>query len=204
MQREEDRLDTRESAIGDAERRQGDRKHVLAVNGDPAFLELIRELLQEERYNVTTTNYVPRTFDLIAALQPALLIVNLVIHQIAGWDLLDRLQREAITQGIPVIVTSTTPQLLERAKADQQRYGGNKYLVKPFDVEDLLKTIQQLIGTAGPVTGACRRHGPSAPRTRRMCVGGIHSCFSSHHIHWKWPKPLALSPNSGRILGTTD
>lgn len=50
------------------ETEQGRRQHILAVNGDPDFLNILRTLLQDERFNVTTTNYVPRTFAQIAAL----------------------------------------------------------------------------------------------------------------------------------------
>ncbi|HEX2348902.1 MAG TPA: hypothetical protein VHI51_10765, partial [Ktedonobacterales bacterium] len=55
------------------ETRQGQRQHIFAVNHDPEFLDVMRMLLQDERYNVTTTNYVPRTWEQIAALQPSLL-----------------------------------------------------------------------------------------------------------------------------------
>ena len=55
-----------------------ERQHVFVVNASPDFLDVVRELLQEEEYNVTTTNFVPKTFDQIATLDPALLIVDLV------------------------------------------------------------------------------------------------------------------------------
>ena len=48
--------------------RQESRKHIFVVNGTPAFLNLMRDLLQDERYNVTTTNFVPRSYEQIAAL----------------------------------------------------------------------------------------------------------------------------------------
>ena len=99
-------------------------------------------------YNVTTTNFVPRTFDQIASLQPDLLVVDVVVGQQAGWDLLERLHAEASTNRIPVIVVSTTPQLLERAKEQAERYAGSHLLTKPFDFEDLLGMIQELIGPA--------------------------------------------------------
>ncbi len=135
-------------ARGAAERDQMNRKHIFAVNGEPSFLELIRVLLQDEKYNVTITNFVPRTFDVIVALQASLLIVDLVIHETAGWALLERLQREALTHGIPVIVTSTLPELLERARENEERFGHSEYLVKPFDLEILLQSIDHLIGSA--------------------------------------------------------
>ena len=131
-----------------AERRQMKRKHVFAVNGSPAFLGVVRELLQDERYNVTTTNYVPHTFDQIASLEPDLLLVDLATGRRAGWDLLERLHAAAATRGVPVLITSTDPHLLVEAEALAARYGGDRFMVKPFDLDVLLEAVQTLIGSA--------------------------------------------------------
>jgi DNA-binding response OmpR family regulator len=130
------------------ERTQMGRQHVFVVNGSPDFLDVIRELLQDELYNVTTTNFVPRTFEQIAALQPNLLVIDVVVGQRAGWDLLERLHAEASTNRIPVIVVSTTPHLLERAREQAERYAGSYLLPKPFDFDELLGSIRELIGPA--------------------------------------------------------
>ncbi len=124
------------------------RKHIFVVNGDPEFLDVVRELLQDERYNVTSTNYVPQTFDQVAMLQPALLIVDLVVGEQAGWDLLSALRQGAATQALPVIVVSTNHRLLERARENHVAFGGDSYLVKPFDIDDLLGLVTDLIGPA--------------------------------------------------------
>ncbi len=71
------------------------RKHVFVVNGSPEFLDLLRDFLQEEHYNVTSTNFVPRTFAQIRAAQPDLLLVDLVLGETAGWDLLAELRADA-------------------------------------------------------------------------------------------------------------
>lgn len=47
--------------VSDARRHQNQLQHIFAVNHDPEFLDIVRVLLQGEMYNVTTTNYVPRT-----------------------------------------------------------------------------------------------------------------------------------------------
>jgi CheY-like chemotaxis protein len=133
---------------GEAERVQVARKHVFVVNGDPAFLDVVRELLQDESFNVTTTNYVPNTFAMVKVLQPDLLIIDLVVGQVSGWELLDRLHEAAVTRGLPVLVTSTDPSLLERAQAEAERYGSHAVLAKPFEVDQLLDAVQQLVGTA--------------------------------------------------------
>ena len=131
-----------------AEQQQQKRKHVFVVNGDPSFLDFMRELLQSERYNVTTTNFVPRTFDQIVALQPDLIVIDLAVHIRAGWDLLAALQGEAMTHGIPIIVTSTNQSLLDQAQTNQERSGSHRYIVKPFDLNHLVAIIDSLIGGA--------------------------------------------------------
>lgn len=128
--------------------RQESRKHIFVVNGTPAFLNLMRDLLQDERYNVTTTNFVPRSYEQIAALQPDAMVIDVVIGQQAGWDLLERLHAEAATTGIPIIVVSTSPQLLERAQEQADRFGTHRYLGKPFDLGEMLEVVKDLIGDA--------------------------------------------------------
>ena len=122
-------------------------KHVFAINGSPDFLNLNRDLFQEEGYNVTTTNFVPTSFEQIETARPDALIVDMVVGQKAGRDLLEQLNESAATAGIPVLVVSTDPRLLARAQDQVARYGTHRYLEKPFDVDALLTTIQEMIGT---------------------------------------------------------
>ena len=131
-----------------AEKRQMERKHVFAVNGAVEFLDVLRELLQEDNYNVTTTNFVPRTYDQIVTLKPDLLLIDLAIGIQAGWDLLERLARETATQGIPVIVFSTSPQVLQDVESQPERFGGQRFLRKPLDLDEVTTAIEELIGKA--------------------------------------------------------
>ena len=130
------------------DRSQERRKHVFAINGSPDFLDLIRDLFQDEGYNVTTTNYVPTSFEQIETAHPDALIVDIVVGQEAGWELLEQLGTDAETAGIPVLVVSTNPQLLTRAQDQAARYGTHRYLEKPFDVDALLTHIRAMIGEA--------------------------------------------------------
>jgi DNA-binding response OmpR family regulator len=130
-----------------SEQRQAQRKHIFAINGAADFLDFVRELLQEERYNVTTTNYVPNTYDQIAALDPDLLIMDLAVGSELGWELLERLHREAATQGIPVILVSTDPALLTRA-GELPHFGQHRSIIKPFELDELLSAVEDLIGRA--------------------------------------------------------
>jgi len=76
------------------------RRHILAVNDSVELLTLLQELLEEERYAVTTATFLTTTFDQLVTLAPTLLILDLVDgHQIA-WDLLARVGSEASTRDI--------------------------------------------------------------------------------------------------------
>ena len=144
----DDSRDTHAYAGGRATPVQMARQHVYVVNGAPEFLDIIREFLQEESYNVTTTNFLPRSFSMIEAANPSLLIIDLVLGEKAGWDLLVQLRAAVSTRDIPVILVSTTPALLQEARDKHREFGGDEYLLKPFDLDDLLQLIDNLIGRA--------------------------------------------------------
>ena len=127
---------------------QMQRQHIFVVNGSADFLDVVRELLQDEHYNVTTTNFVPRTFKQIEIARPSLLIIDLIHGEMAGWDLLAELRDEAATREIPVILVSTSRQLLEKAEAERVIWGGDRYVLKPFSLDALLHPIEELIGPA--------------------------------------------------------
>ena len=135
-------------AMHDAERTQMQRNHVFCVDGSSVFLNFVRLLLEAEQYNVTTTNFVPETFDQIEAVTPDLLIVDLEVGKRAGWELLEVLECEAVTKSIPVLVVSTDEQLLRRLNQERERYGIDMSLAKPFDIDAMLNAVQRLVGEA--------------------------------------------------------
>jgi two-component system nitrogen regulation response regulator NtrX len=128
------------------DRRQEGRQHVFAINASPDFLNIVRELFQEEGYNVTTTNFAPNSFTQIEALQPDALIIDIAIGQEAGWDLLEQLGADADTAGITALVVSTDPRLLAHAEAHAARYGRHRFLAKPLDLDAMLTNIHEMIG----------------------------------------------------------
>lgn len=129
-------------------RAQEGRKHIFVIDGVPQFLNLMRDVFQDECFNVTTSNFVPRAFEQIEALQPDALIVDLIPGQAAGWELLERLHAGVRTTGIPVLVVSTSPRLLDEARAQPARFGTLHALGMPFDLDELMTCIQEMIGTA--------------------------------------------------------
>ena len=131
------------------DRQRAPRKHVFAVNSSPDFLLIIRELLEGEGYAVTTNDFTPNVFTQIVMRQPDALIVDIAPGESPGWDLLRRLHTEAATIEIPVLVTSTSPALLEQAREQAAWYGTERsFLTKPMDLDELLRTIRVMVGDA--------------------------------------------------------
>lgn len=137
-----------EEARGRTPPEQMANQHVYVINGSSDFLDIVRELLQDEHYNVTTTNFVPLSFETVEAAQPSLLIIDLVLGERAGWDLLGRLRQSASTCTIPVLLVSTTAGLLDEARARHDTFGGDRYLIKPFDLDELLAIVHDMIDVA--------------------------------------------------------
>jgi DNA-binding response OmpR family regulator len=125
------------------------RKHVFAVNSSPDFLLIVREVLADEGYAVTTSIFEPNVFTRIVMRHPDALIVDVAPGESVGWDLLRRLHLEATMSDIPVLVTSTSPTLLKQAQDEDAWYGTNRsFLAKPLDLGELVRTIRAMAGDA--------------------------------------------------------
>jgi CheY-like chemotaxis protein len=131
------------------DRRRTPRKHVFAVNSSPDFLLIVRELFEDEGYAVTTSTFESNVFAQIVMRQPDALLIDVAAGEAAGWDLLRRLHTEAATTEIPILVTSTSPALLEQAQEQEAWYGTEGlFLTKPMDLDELLRTIRVMVGDA--------------------------------------------------------
>jgi two-component system response regulator VicR len=129
------------------DRQRTPRKHVFAVNSSPDFLLIVREVLADEGYAVTTSDFASNAFTRIVMRQPDVVIIDVAVGESAGWDLLRRLHTEAATTNIPVLVTSTSAELLEQALEQAAWYGTNRsYVTKPMDLDQLLATMRGMIG----------------------------------------------------------
>jgi len=124
------------------------RRHILAVNDSVEFLTLLQEFLKEERYAITTATFPTTTFDQIVTLAPTLLILDLVDGHQAGWDLLARVGSEVSTQDVPILVMSTSQRVLDTAQQHHAQANGQHYLRKPFDLDELLRIVSDVVGPA--------------------------------------------------------
>jgi CheY-like chemotaxis protein len=116
--------------------------HVVVVNDDSAFLELMRELLEDEGFEATCLTTTDTAYQEIKRLQPGLVVLDIVMNgEERGWQVLELLTLDPGTRPIPVIVCSAAlPSLQQRELVLKQH--GIRSLPKPFDLEDLLREMR--------------------------------------------------------------
>ena len=122
-------------------------RRVVVIDDYGEILDLLRIVLEEIGYQVVTSADGPGAFGLIRDQQPDLVILDLVMPGVGCWEILDALRQDPDTAAIPILVCSAAlvdPALL----AEHVTGAGCAVLAKPFDLDELLETIELL--TAGP------------------------------------------------------
>ena len=112
------------------------------VDDDPVILRLIEVNLELEGFEVVTAS---RGEDAIAKARdaaPDLILLDLMMPEMSGWELADRLQNDDQTQGIPLVFLSARTQDEDRRRGEELGVAG--YVTKPFDPADLVATIRKL------------------------------------------------------------
>jgi two-component system response regulator CpxR len=107
---------------------------VLVVDDDDAIREVIAEVLRDEGYDVSSAgNGEQALTELRKPRRPDLVLLDLMMPVMSGWELLELLQESADLSKIPVVVVSamTAP-------------GVREHLAKPIDLECLLDTVGRL------------------------------------------------------------
>jgi DNA-binding response OmpR family regulator len=114
---------------------------VLIVDDDPAILEMIAELLSYEGYATVTCGEGREAAEFARAEPPALILLDLMMPEMSGWQVISALRSAQQTRAVPVVLLSARRDLAETA-------GDLKvaaYLEKPFDLDALLGIVQRYV-----------------------------------------------------------
>jgi DNA-binding response OmpR family regulator len=124
------------------------RPHVLVIDYEPAIAELMRELLEEEGFRVSTRSDAFPDPDEIRGLQPSLIVLDyLRPGQSTGWPLLLRLRLDRDTCVIPVVLcTGATSQV--KALGGDLAALDVAVVLKPFDIDELLAVVWGALSTS--------------------------------------------------------
>lgn len=128
----------------------GRRPLIAVINDDTAFLDLMRDLLENEaEYRVVICKEWDNAHEFVKTQRPDLVIQDIRIGgEEHGWTILNLLTLDPVTRPIPTIVCSAAIQSLHEHQDLLTRFG-IRALPKPFDLDRLLETIATTLAEHG-------------------------------------------------------
>jgi CheY-like chemotaxis protein len=128
------------------------RPRITVVNDNPEFLDLMAAILDEDAgYGVALVNGETATIAEVAATEPDLIIVDLLLGGASGWELVALARADARLAGVPVIICSADITALRDRQAELEQIGDVHVLAKPFGIDEITGMVQRLIGA--PISG---------------------------------------------------
>lgn len=115
--------------------------YVLVVDDDAAIREALEAVLEDEGYQVRCAANGRDALRLLqdGAGRPGLILLDLMMPVMSGWDFRVAQQRDPALAGIPVVILSADRDIGAKAAAIQVQ----AYLPKPVDIEVLIKTVER-------------------------------------------------------------
>jgi len=123
-----------------------DRAHALAliVDDDVSMRALLAELLEEEGFNVSTASNGFSGLRLAAEHRPQLLLLDLVLPELSGADLLHEVRADQHLRDLAVVIVSGNTELL----SERQLAMADAVVEKPFDIGELVSTVHRAVQRA--------------------------------------------------------
>jgi excisionase family DNA binding protein len=115
---------------------------VLVVDDDPSVRQVVRANLEAEGYAVREAGSADEGLAALEEEPPDLLLLDVMMPEVDGWEMLRRVQERFGVGAVPVLVFSGTVE--ERAVADAAARGARGFLGKPFDLQQLIDQAKQI------------------------------------------------------------
>jgi DNA-binding response OmpR family regulator len=118
-------------------------KKILIVEDDPSFSRAINHIIIKEGYDVITANNGLTGLRMATEDKPDLLILDVMLPGLDGFEMCSRLRGEPLTARLPIIMLSAKGQ--DADKTTGLKVGANEYLTKPVDRAVLLEKMTALL-----------------------------------------------------------
>ncbi len=122
---------------------------ILVIDDDPDILALLEMSLTSDGFNVITANEGPLGLQNAKAEQPDLILLDVMMPQMDGLEVIKRLKDDTDTRAIPVLWLTAKSQTEDKLKGLE--FGGDDYITKPFDLREVTARINAVLGRTRPV-----------------------------------------------------
>jgi DNA-binding response OmpR family regulator len=110
---------------------------ILVVDDDPEILAMLRDFLESEGLAVRTAANGAEALEALDEMTPALILLDMRMPVLDGWGFAERFRERELTY--PIVVMTAA----ESARRWAEEIGATGYIAKPFDVNELLDTIER-------------------------------------------------------------
>ncbi|MBF8296468.1 MAG: putative two-component response regulator receiver protein [Bacteroidetes bacterium] len=121
-------------------------KNVLLVEDEEELVDIVGSVLGEEGYNVKKSVTAEAALQLCESYQPDLIICDVKMGEMDGFAMLEKLKMSERLKNIPFIFLTAFDETEARKKG--VKLGADAYITKPFDIDDLLRTVRKLVPPA--------------------------------------------------------
>ncbi|MGZ6143432.1 MAG: diguanylate cyclase, partial [Myxococcales bacterium] len=169
----------------------GGAARVLVVDDDPFSARLVDSVLRAAGFESSFCCEPAKAFDAIVALSPDLLILDVVMPQIDGFRLCQRVRAHQRLQLMPIIFVTRKGDVEQRVRGLQ--VGGNDYLAKPFEPPELVARV--------------RSHLQRLSELRELAIrDGLTRCYNHKYFKGRLEQEAAQARKhkTGLTLGMLD
>jgi CheY-like chemotaxis protein len=128
---------------------------VLVVDDDEVIRRLIEVNLSLEGFEVSTAVDGQDCLDKVAEINPDVITLDVMMPRLDGWETAVQLRNAPETAHIKVLLITARAQ--EDDKARGARVGADAYLTKPFDPNEMIRLVRELVGPRLVITAELRR-----------------------------------------------
>ena len=124
------------------------KKQILCIEDEPEMIDLIRLILERREFNVQGAAGGMEGIKKVRELLPDLVLLDLMMPDMDGWEVYQQMKADEATRGIPVIVVTAKAQSIDKvlglhiAKVDD-------YIAKPFSPQELLDSVEKVFAKQG-------------------------------------------------------
>lgn len=119
-------------------------RRIICIEDEPEMIDLFKLILTRRGFEVIGANGGRQGLELVKEMKPDLVLIDLMMPDMDGWEVYQNIKANEDTQHIPVIVVTAKAQSIDRvlglhiAKV-------NDYIAKPFSPSALLESIEQVL-----------------------------------------------------------
>jgi DNA-binding response OmpR family regulator len=121
-------------------------QHVLLIEDEPNIAEAIGFILSRDGWRVTHLATGREAVQTARAHGPDLVILDHMLPDVSGLDVLAELRADPATAAMPVLMLTAKGQLRDREAAT--RAGADRFMAKPFSNAEILAEVRALVGRA--------------------------------------------------------